>query len=164
VENALCPVADKPKLLDFRPIEAHGFKHNQLRRRPGAGAAVMTYTHQEHVHAPRKRHSDDALPRPGFKSTAVHFEWLAQKETRDDDRRRRLLEVAGFYRSLAGIIPAMPTRYKINGAAFPVTRAERWKARAEECRTLADCFTDPICREQLTRLARDYDRMAVAAE
>src|SRR5262245_6271911 len=28
------------------------------------------------------------------------------------DRRQRLLEVAGFYRSLAGIIPAMPTRCK----------------------------------------------------
>src|SRR5262245_40245229 len=125
----------------------------------------MTYTHQEHVHAPRKRHSnDDTLPRPGFKSTAVYFEWLAQRETRDDDRRQRLSEVARFYRSLAGIIPAMPTRCKINGAAFPVTRAERWRARAEECRTLADCLADPICREQLTQLARDYDQMAVAAE
>jgi hypothetical protein len=58
------------------------------------------------------------------------------------------LEVAGFYRSLAGIIPAMPTRCKINGATLPETRAERWKARAEESRTLADCFTDPFCRGQ----------------
>src|SRR5215831_11720993 len=55
-------------------------------------------------------------------------------------------------------------RCKINGAALPVTRAERWKARAEECRTLADCFTDPICRGQLTRLAQDYDQMALVAE
>jgi hypothetical protein len=116
------------------------------------------------VHAGRKWLSDDALPRPGFKSTAVYFEWLAQKEMRDYDRRQRLLEVARFYRSLAGIIPAMPTRCKINGAALPETRAERWKARAEECRTLADCFTDPICRGQLTRLAQDYDQMAMAAE
>jgi hypothetical protein len=87
----------------------------------------MTYTHQEHEHFTRKWHSDhrDALPRPGFKSTAVYFEWLAQKETRDYDRRQRLLEVAGFYRSLAGITPAMPTRCKINGAALPLTRAER---------------------------------------
>jgi len=124
----------------------------------------MTHLHREHVHTARKWLSDDALPRPGFKRTAVYFEWLAQKETRDPDRRQRLLEVAGFYRSLAGIIPAMPTRCKINGAALPVTRAERWKARAEECRTLADCFTDPICRGQLTRLAQGYDQMAVAAE
>jgi hypothetical protein len=125
----------------------------------------MTYTHQEHyAHAPRKWRSDDALPRRGFKSTAVYFEWLAQRERRDDDRRQRLLEVARFYRSLAGIIPAMPTRCKINHIGLSLTRAERWHARAEECRTLADCFTDPICRGQLTQLARDYDQMAVAAE
>jgi hypothetical protein len=124
----------------------------------------MSYTHQDYVHSARKWVSDDALPRPGFKRTAVYFEWLAQRETRDYDRRQRLLEVAGFYRSLAGIIPAMPTRYKGNGAALPLTREERWRARAEECRTLADCFTDPICRGQLTRLAQSYDQMAVAAE
>ena len=124
----------------------------------------MTYTHQEHVHAARKCLSDDArLPRPGFKRTAVYFEWLAQKETRDYDRRQRLSEVARFYRSLAGIIPAMPMHCKIK-VGPSVTRAERWHARAEECRTLADCFTDPTCREQLTQLAQDYDRMAEAAE
>jgi hypothetical protein len=101
---------------------------------------------------------------PALKATSVYFEWLAQRETRDYDRRQRLLEVAGFYRSLAGIIPAMPKRCKINGATLPETRAERWKARAEECRTLADCFTDPFCRGQLTRLAQSYDQMALAAE
>jgi hypothetical protein len=52
----------------------------------------------------------------------------------------------------------------INDVGLPVTRAERWKARAEECRTLADCFTDPTCRGQLRRLAQSYDRMAIAAE
>src|SRR5215831_15555639 len=41
----------------------------------------------------RVRVSDDSLPRPGFKSAAVYFEWLAQKETRDYDRQQRLLEV-----------------------------------------------------------------------
>ena len=57
----------------------------------------------------------------------------------------------------------MPTGYKSNSATLPVTSAERWKARAEECRTLADCFTDPICHGQLTRLAQTYDELAVAA-
>jgi len=127
-------------------------------------ADVMTHLPQEHVHAGRKGLSDDALPRPGFKSTAVYFEWLAQKEMRDYDRRQRLLEVARLYRSLAGIIPAMPARCKINNVGLSLTRAERCRARAEECRTLADCFTDPICRGQLTRLAQDYDQMAMAAE
>jgi hypothetical protein len=49
--------------------------------------------------------SDDALPRPGFESTAVYFEWLAQKEMRDDDQRQRLPKVAGFYRSLQRCFP-----------------------------------------------------------
>src|SRR5262245_60112649 len=98
------------------------------------GAVVMTYTHQEHVHVARQRISEDARwPRPGFKSTAVYFEWLAQKETRDYDRRQRLLELARFYRSLAGIIPGMPEKYNDNGIGLPLTRAARWHARAEEC-------------------------------
>jgi hypothetical protein len=67
VENALCTVADEPKLLDFGPIEAHaGFTSCKVKL-----AAVMTHLHQEHVHAARKWLSDDALPRPGFKRTAV---------------------------------------------------------------------------------------------
>jgi len=127
----------------------------------------MAQTYQGYEHYARKRVplSDNALPRPGFKSTAVYFEWLAQKETRDCDRRQRLLEMAGFYRSLAGIIPGMPERYKDNKDAGPVaTRAQRWHARAEECRTLADCFTDPTCCRQLRELALDYERIAIAAE
>ena len=126
----------------------------------------MVHTHQGYEHHARERVrvSDNALPRPGFKSTAVYFEWLAQKETRDYDRQQRLLEVTRFYRSLAGIIPGMPEKYKDNGIGLPLTRAARWHARAEECRTLADCFTDPICRGQLSRLAQSYDQMAVAAE
>jgi hypothetical protein len=56
---------------------------------------------------------------------------------------------------------AMPNGYKNNkDGGLTVTRAQR----AEECRMLADCFTDPTCRGQLTRLAQDYDRMAEAAE
>ena len=124
------------------------------------GSAVMLRTHQgyarERVRVPERR---------GFASTAVYFERLAQKEVRDYDRRQRLLEVAHFYRSLAGIIPSMPDGYKVSdGVGLPVTRAQRWRARAEECRTLADSFTDQTCREQLRGLAQEYDRMAVAAE
>jgi hypothetical protein len=112
----------------------------------------------------RARVSDEQA-RPGFASTALYFERLAQKERRDVDRQRWLSELAGFYRSLAKIIPGMPSRYKHNnGVGPPVTRAERWHARAEECRTLADCFTDQTCRGQLRGLAQEYDRMAVAAE
>src|SRR5215471_9668953 len=115
----------------------------------------MVHTHQGYERYVRERI---------WEATAVYFEWLAQKETRDYDRRQRLSEVARFYRSLAGIIPGMPEKHKNNGVGLPLTRAERWHARAEECRTLADCFSDPICRGQLTALAQGYDQMAVAAE
>jgi len=105
-----------------------------------------------------------ALP-PGFASTAAYFEALARRvRDKDPDRRQHLLEVAGFYRSLARIVPAMPKGYRTNGAAPPHTRGQRWRARAEECRTLADSFADPTCRRQLTELAQDYERMALAAE
>jgi hypothetical protein len=124
----------------------------------------MTYIHQDDVYSARKRFSPEPSTRPGFASSAVYFERLAHKEIRDEERRQRLLEVAGFYRALAGIIPGMPEKYKNNGVRLPLTRAERWHARAEECRTLADCFIDPMCRGQLTRLAQSYDQMAVAAE
>jgi hypothetical protein len=32
---------------------------------------------------------------------------------------------------------------------------------AEECRTLADCLTDPVCRAELKELAESYDRARV---
>ena len=58
----------------------------------------MAHIHQGYEHHARERVrvSDDSLPRPGFKSAAVYFEWLAQKETRDYDQRQWLLEVARF--------------------------------------------------------------------
>jgi hypothetical protein len=124
----------------------------------------MTHVHQEHLHSARQGSFRDPATRPGFASTAAYFESMARKERRDEERRKRLMETAGFYRHLAGIIPAMPTGYAGNRTTLPLTRAERWKARAEECRTLADCFTDPTCRGQLARLAQSYEEMAVAAE
>jgi hypothetical protein len=62
----------------------------------------MLHTHQGHAHRAheRIRVPDDLYARPGFASTAVYFEGLAEKERRDPDRRTRLLEMARFYRSL----------------------------------------------------------------
>ena len=60
----------------------------------------MVHTHEGYERYARERVRE---------ATAVYFEWLAQKETLDYDRRQRLSEVARFYRSLARIIPAMPT-------------------------------------------------------
>src|SRR5262245_38081119 len=103
------------------------------------------------------------LKRPGFASTAAYFKKLANQARHDDERRQRLLEVAALYRSLAAIIPGMPTNYKHNGGPPPITHAERWRARAEECRSLADCYTDETCRRQLTKLAAGYENMAIAS-
>jgi hypothetical protein len=129
------------------------------------GADLSPPLSHKHPRARRARVSEELCARPGFGSTALHFERLALKETHDNDRRQRLLEVAGFYRSLAEIIPGMPIEYKNNeGSKPPFTRAQRFRSRAEECRTLADCFTSPICRKQLTELAQSYEHMAVAAE
>jgi len=52
----------------------------------------MVHTHQGYERYARERVRE---------ATAVYFEWLAQKEARDLDRRQRLLEVARFYRSLS---------------------------------------------------------------
>jgi hypothetical protein len=57
----------------------------------------MVHTHQGYEHSARERVRE---------ATAIYFEWLAQKETHDYDRRQRLSEVARFYRSLAEIILA----------------------------------------------------------
>ena len=127
----------------------------------------MLHTHQGYAQYARKRVRipDDLCARPGFASTALYFERLAQRERRDDARRRRLPELAGFYRSLAQVIPGMPIGYKNNdGSKLPLTRAQRLRFRAEECRTLADCLTSPTCCKQLTELAQSYEDMAVAAE
>ena len=59
---------------------------------------------------------------PGFASTADFFEAHAKRE-REHERRQRLLEAAGFYRSLAEIIPGIPAR-------SPITFMTRIAARS----------------------------------
>ncbi len=39
-----------------------------------------------------------------------------------------------------------------------------WRARAEECRSIADGFSNPETRARMLRMARDYERMAEVAE
>jgi len=100
---------------------------------------------------------------PGFASSAGYFEQRALR-ARDESERQRLLEVAEFYRSLARIAPALPSGFKLNGYGPANARLQRWQARAEECRVLADHFKDPHCREQLVRLAETYDELALGRD
>ena len=39
-----------------------------------------------------------------------------------------------------------------------------WRARAEECRSLAEVFSNPQTRDRMLRIAGGYDEMAQAAE
>ena len=43
-------------------------------------------------------------------------------------------------------------------------RAERYRSRAEELRTLCETWMDRQTREIIDRVARDYDRMAAHLE
>src|SRR5262245_448085 len=98
---------------------------------------------------------------PSFAGTAAYFEKRAER-TRDDGERRRLLETAEFYHALAKVARGLPAGFTLNGMIPANLRVRRWEARAEECRTLAEQLRDPHCRQQLTRLAATYDRLALA--
>ena len=45
----------------------------------------------------------------------------------------------------------------------PIDTAERWCARAEEARTLAEIMTDPDAKRAMLRVAQNYDRLALKA-
>ncbi len=42
--------------------------------------------------------------------------------------------------------------------------AKAWRARAEECRAIADTFENPETRAKMYLVAEDYERMAENAE
>ena len=94
-----------------------------------------------------------------FAAKALHFEQCA-KRAREEDSRQRFQEVAGFYRKLAGIAADFPPRFP-GGKIWHGTRLEK---RAEECRTMAEYFTDPTTKAMMDRLADTYSKMAQVAE
>ena len=48
-------------------------------------------------------------------------------------------------------------------APIKIPDSHRFRARAEECRALAELFHSEKIRAQMRRLATDYDRMALQA-
>src|SRR5262245_26098493 len=85
----------------------------------------------------------------GFKSDAVYFDLIA-KQSLDRTERAALRKVASTYKALAATWSILHTR------------REQWLKRAEECRTLADRFSNEVCRAQLLRLADSYDILAAS--
>lgn len=45
----------------------------------------------------------------------------------------------------------------------PFSQADHFRARAEECRAIADIFHNQVTREKMLRVADGYDRMAQSA-
>jgi hypothetical protein len=93
----------------------------------------------------------------GFQSDAAYFDLVARqsKDPADQDQLRR---VADIYREMAK--NGVPGRSPL----FAKSRAELWRDRAEECRTLSDQFKNEACRIQLNRLAEAYEKMAAFAK
>lgn len=86
----------------------------------------------------------------GFESDATFFEIVAG-QSRNSSDRRELLEVAKTYRALSKGATKQPFK----------ARRDHWAARAEECRTLAEQFRNPVCQAQLQRLADTYEMMVL---
>ena len=85
----------------------------------------------------------------GFRGDAAFFDIMANQAIAETDRLE-LRKVADTYRQLARLNSVVPCR----------TRAEGWRFRAEECRTLAEQFTNAQCQAQLQRLATTYEKIA----
>lgn len=89
----------------------------------------------------------------GFEGDAAFFDIVAEQAT-DAADRKELHRVADTYRSFSASFEMPPK--------FNRTRADGWRFRAEECRTLAEQFVNETCRQQLERLAAAYDKMAAS--
>jgi hypothetical protein len=77
------------------------------------------------------------MARNGFQKEAAFFDLLAAQAT-DPLVRQRLLQVSDHYRPLP--------HEEFSG---DLSNRAHWAFRAEECRTLAEQFRTPDCREQL---------------
>ena len=100
-----------------------------------------------------------------FLATAEHFSQRA-KQARSAEDRSRFRDSAKFYRALAAVTPAIPEGCRLNASARPwlSAQAERYSARAEMCRAIADCLREEGPKLLLMRMAASYDQLANRAE
>jgi hypothetical protein len=89
---------------------------------------------------------------------------LVSGGTGDSDRKQRLSEVAGFYRSPAQVIPGMPKGYKANGSSFCAGRLPRliWWRLLRVLKIALGCSAFPLSRCPQPRSARAF--LILAAE
>lgn len=89
-----------------------------------------------------------------FRNGSSYFA-LRAKKARKPGIKERFLEDAAFYDTLASITPTFPHGYQ-----RPASSGNRWRDRAEECRTMAACFENETCRRRLIGIAEEYERLA----
>src|SRR5262245_66396306 len=92
-----------------------------------------------------------------FFESAMYFERRAAK-ARGERERERLHEVAAFYRKLSTITPDFPPEYRMPR----INRKDRYEARAEELRTMAEHYHAPKCRGELSWLAKIYEQLGAS--
>jgi hypothetical protein len=90
-----------------------------------------------------------------FEGEAEFFDHIAERAGNPADGAA-LHGVADEYRALDRLTPLLPPENLSRSAAF--------RFRAEECRTLADQFSNPECRKYLMGLAKTYDHLAESSE
>jgi hypothetical protein len=90
-----------------------------------------------------------------FEGEAEFFDHIAERAGNPADGAE-LHRVADEYRALDRLAPLLPPEKLSRSAAF--------RFRAEECRTLAEQFSNPECRKYLAELAKTYDHLAESSE
>jgi hypothetical protein len=88
-----------------------------------------------------------------LKNAAAYFA-LRAKTARKPEIKKRFQQMAAFYDRIASIIPKFPYGYKQPENKY----SSRLQDRAEECRAMAECCDDEICRRRLLDLAEEYKR------
>jgi len=110
------------------------------------------------VTALRRRRDDAVVDVLTFSDPAVRIDARARRSDAPDSKQLHR-DTAAFYTSIAAIVAEPPPDFKWTRVGH-ISREQRLRWRAEECRSLAGHFDEPECRLQLQRLAESYDNMA----
>ena len=115
------------------------------------------------VTALRRRRDDADMNVQTFKDPTVRVDARARKSREYDGQRLHLdagaIDAGAFYASIAAIVGQPPADFKWTHIGH-ISREQRLRWRAEECRSLAGQFNEPECRLQMQLLAESYDNMA----